>query len=233
MKRTRSRFRQFRSNLSQEIRESNVLPQELQNKMVKELDKRLDLDVDELLASPKLKVELSPAELDKILLEFYNGVSEGPGGDVLRMIGGGANVGRQKYYMKQQAMRLKRVQRQEEKNQKLSNGIQLSNNSASLTPEFLPDVGTGVSSTITKGIKESLKRNFLPKNTLHVSSAPSSKVEKSNETEKGSQKDTPTMTLNRIQMSGVSRSNIFCSLPRTSFLPKVPHFQSKLPSPLI
>ena len=72
--------------------------------MVKELDKRLDLDVDELLASPKLKVQLSPAELDRKLLEFYNSVTEGPGGDVLRMIGGGANVGRQTYYMKQQAM---------------------------------------------------------------------------------------------------------------------------------
>ena len=107
VKRIRSRFRLFRSQLSQEIQQSNVLPKELQQRLVKELNKRLDLDVDTLLGSPKLRLQLSPAELDKRLLEFYNTVSESSSGDVLRVIGGGNNVGRQNYYLKQQAQKSK------------------------------------------------------------------------------------------------------------------------------
>jgi hypothetical protein len=71
-------------------------------KLISELDKRLDVDLDELLNSPKLRVKLSPAKLDKLLLELYDGVTKGPGGDVFRVIGGGANVGRQALYIKQQ-----------------------------------------------------------------------------------------------------------------------------------
>lgn len=71
--------------------------------MITELDKRLDLDLDEILESPKLRLQLSPAELDKQLLDLYTKVSESPSGDVFRVIGGGANVGRQNLYMKQQA----------------------------------------------------------------------------------------------------------------------------------
>ena len=71
VKKTRRLYRQFRSNLSKEIRQSYVLPKDIQLRLLKELDKRLDLDVDELLESPKLKVKLSPAELDRQLLEFY------------------------------------------------------------------------------------------------------------------------------------------------------------------
>lgn len=71
--------------------------------MVTELDKRLDLDLDEILESPKLRLQLSPAELDKQLLDLYTKVSEGPSGDVFRVIGGGTSVGRQNLYMKQQA----------------------------------------------------------------------------------------------------------------------------------
>ncbi len=81
----------------------SVLPKELQKRMTTELDKRLDLDLDEVLESPKLKLQLSPAELDKQLLDLYTKISEGPSGDVFRVIGGGANVGRQNLYMKQQA----------------------------------------------------------------------------------------------------------------------------------
>lgn len=82
---------------------SSVLPKELQKRMISELDKRLDLDIDEILESPKLRLQLSPAELDKQLLDLYTKVSDGPSGDVFRVIGGGANVGRQNLYMKQQA----------------------------------------------------------------------------------------------------------------------------------
>lgn len=101
-RKTRGRYRNFRTRLSQEITKSNVLPKELQHRLIAELDKRLDIDLDELLDSPKLRVKLSPAKLDKLLLELYNSVTEGPRGDVFRVIGGGANVGRQHLYLKQQ-----------------------------------------------------------------------------------------------------------------------------------
>lgn len=84
---------------------STVLPRELQKRMISELDKRLDLDLDEILESPKLRLQLSPAELDKQLLDLYTKASQGPSGDVLRVIGGGANVGRQNLYMKQKAQK--------------------------------------------------------------------------------------------------------------------------------
>ncbi len=203
--------------------------------MVKELEKRLDLDVDELLYSPKLKLTLSPGELDKLLLEFYNNVSEGPGGDVLRMIGGGANVGRQKYYMKQQALRLKRLQQQEEKNQKLlsdeATAITGPRNSFSLPPEFLEDVGTGESSIVTKKIKQLLKRNFIPNtsNPRNPTSGVNNEGDKIKSTKKTLKKDTPMMSLK----IGYSRSYTMYLLPKTSFLRTTSPIRSKLPTLLI
>ena len=82
-----------------------VLPQKLKDRLVSELDKRLDLDLDEFLTSPKLRLKLSPAELDKALLEFYDRTSESPGGDLLRLIGGGGQVGLQNLYIRRQAER--------------------------------------------------------------------------------------------------------------------------------
>jgi hypothetical protein len=73
-----------------------------------ELDKRLDIDIDAVLDSPKLRIQLSPAELDKRLLSFYNEITKGPSGDVLRVIGGGTNVGMQNLYMKRQANKRRR-----------------------------------------------------------------------------------------------------------------------------
>lgn len=102
-RKTRGRYRNFRTRLSQEITKSDVLPKELQQRLIAELDKRLDVDLDELLDSPKLRVKLSPAKLDKLLLDLYDGVTKGPSGDVFRVIGGGSSVGRQHLYLKQQA----------------------------------------------------------------------------------------------------------------------------------
>eukprot|EP00566_Odontella_aurita_P001677 CAMPEP_0113546674 /NCGR_PEP_ID=MMETSP0015_2-20120614/11934_1 /TAXON_ID=2838 /ORGANISM="Odontella" /LENGTH=897 /DNA_ID=CAMNT_0000447149 /DNA_START=463 /DNA_END=3153 /DNA_ORIENTATION=- /assembly_acc=CAM_ASM_000160 len=102
---SRERYRQFRGRLSQEIKQSNVLPADLQQRLLKELDKRLDLDLDEVLQSPKLRLKLSPAELDKQLLEFYDSVTKGPRGDILRVIGGGNDVAMQDFYLKRQTMR--------------------------------------------------------------------------------------------------------------------------------
>jgi hypothetical protein len=69
------------------------------------LDKRLDLDIDEILDTPKLRIKLSPAELDKQLLELYDTISESPGGDVLRILGGGGQIGLQNLYLKRHAER--------------------------------------------------------------------------------------------------------------------------------
>ena len=70
-----------------------------------ELDKRLDIDLDALFESPTLRVKLSPAELDKSLLELYDAISESPGGDILRVIGGGGQIAFQNLYMRRHAER--------------------------------------------------------------------------------------------------------------------------------
>ena len=70
-----------------------------------ELEKRLDLDIDRILESPKLRLQLSPAELDKQLLDLYKKVADGPSGDILRIIGGGKEVALQDFYIKKQAAR--------------------------------------------------------------------------------------------------------------------------------
>jgi hypothetical protein len=73
--------------------------------LVSELEKRLDLDIDRILDSPKLRLQLSPAELDQRLLYLYNNVTEGLAGDVLRIIGGGQEVALQDFYIKSRAAR--------------------------------------------------------------------------------------------------------------------------------
>lgn len=92
---TRNRYRQFRSRLSNEIQESNVLPKPVQDRLVSELNKRLDLDLDDILGSPKVRLSLSPAELDKQLLDLYEKVTEGPGGEAVRFVFGGEYTAKQ------------------------------------------------------------------------------------------------------------------------------------------
>jgi hypothetical protein len=82
-----------------------VLPTQLRDRLVADLDKRLDLDIDELLESPKLRLQLSPAELDKSLLELYDTVSKSPGGDLLRLIAGGGQIGLQNLYMRRRTQK--------------------------------------------------------------------------------------------------------------------------------
>lgn len=112
-RRTRGRYRNFRSRLSQEISKTQVLPKDLQQRLITELDKRLDVDLDELLSSPKLRVKLSPAKMDKLMLELYDSVVQGERGDVFRVIGGGATVGRQLRYIKEQQSKLSKSQYQD------------------------------------------------------------------------------------------------------------------------
>lgn len=100
---TRSRFRQFRSKLSEEIRQSKVFPKSIEQKIVVELDKRLDLDLDEILNSPKLRFKLSPAELDAQLLDMYISLTQGPGSDAIRSILGGEYVLKQNLKSRKQS----------------------------------------------------------------------------------------------------------------------------------
>jgi len=111
LSRSRERYRQFRLLLSDYVKQSKVLPKKVQKTFVEELDKRLDIDIEATLQSPTLRVKLSPAELDKNLLDFYNDVTGGAGGDVIRVIGGGAYVGRQHLYLKQLAQKRRREER--------------------------------------------------------------------------------------------------------------------------
>jgi hypothetical protein len=138
-----------------------VLPKNIQERLVADLEKRLDLDLDTMLESPKLRLKLSPAELDKQLLEFYNVVTKGPSGDVLRLIGGGNDVGKQNEYLKRQAKKKK------------NNTVHASSESASTSVNGLPLLGDstipddvssgGAPSTPTRGVKSALRRN-LPLN---------------------------------------------------------------------
>lgn len=77
----------------------------MKERFITELDKRLEVDIDQVLDSPKLRLQLSPAELDKQLLELYKKVADGPSGDILRLIGGGQEVGLQDLYIKRKAAR--------------------------------------------------------------------------------------------------------------------------------
>lgn len=181
VKNTRERYREFRAKLSQEIRQSNVLPADLQNRMLTELDKRLDLDLDELLSSPKLRLQLSPAELDKRLLDLYKAVSENPGADLLRTVMGGANVGRQSLYLKQQAQKAKARAR-------------LENGEKTVFPQFLEDVGLSGDGTATKWIKRTLRRN-LQQNTSHTFLPDKSLSPKSEIRQADSEKEFPKMML--------------------------------------
>ena len=81
-----------------------MLPDRVKDRLISELDKRLDLDIDRILESPKMRLQLSPAELDRQLLELYKKVTEGPSGDVFRIIGGGQEVAMQSLYIKNRAI---------------------------------------------------------------------------------------------------------------------------------
>jgi hypothetical protein len=91
--------------LCSNVQQFAVLPTRAKDLLVKELNKRLDLDIDRIIESPKLRLQLSPAELDQRLLELYKSVAEGPTGDVLRIIGGGQEVALQDFYIKSRATR--------------------------------------------------------------------------------------------------------------------------------
>lgn len=143
---TRHRYRQFRSRLSNEIMQNKVLPRSLKERLATDLEKRLDYDIDEILESPKLRLKVSPAELDKQLLELYDQISAGPGGDILRLIGGGGQVGMQNMYMRRLA------QKQKKRTGTLPDPV----------PFYLMDTESGEDNprTPVAGIRRALRRNL-------------------------------------------------------------------------
>jgi hypothetical protein len=125
-----------------------VLPRPVRERLLVELNKRLDIDIDEMFDSPKLKVKLSPAELDKSLLELYDKISQSSSGDVLRVIGGGGPVALQNLYMKRQAAKKSR------KNL-LNGGI------VDVLPTFMGEIEGGEKSrTATQRVRWALSRNL-------------------------------------------------------------------------
>lgn len=184
LRQSRARYRQFRSRLSQEVQQNNgkykhtswlglslgfvdtntsvvvVLPAPLKQRMLNELDKRLDLDIDNVLETPKLRLKLSPAELDKQLLELYNRVTDGPGGDILRMFGGSQEIARQNLYLKRHA------RREREKNK-------TNQTSLAFGPfDSLDEDSDAGKRTASQQVKWSLRRNLPKSITPFPQSAP-------------------------------------------------------------
>lgn len=116
-----------------------------------ELDSRFDLDIDEFLESPKLRLKLSPAELDKSLLELYDTVSESPGGDILRLIGGGGVIAMQNLYMRRRA--------EKDRWRKLKEGVAL-DIFPTYVDEYDDDSEEDKNGTVTQLIRRSLRRNI-------------------------------------------------------------------------
>jgi len=158
----RARYRLFRSKLSAELSSSTVLPPALQQTLTRELNRRLDLDVDTLLnsPSPKLRLQLSPAELDKRLLDFYDDMAGGPRGDVLRWIGAGGSgtVSAQWQYLRR--MELGRKVKEEWGRTK-KGGWGKGAGARVGGPVFLEDGGeAGRGPSATKWVKRVLRRNM-------------------------------------------------------------------------
>ena len=130
------------------------MPGPLKERLLSELDKRLDLDIENVLETPKLRLKLSPAELDKQLLELYIRVTDGPGGDILRMFGGSQEIAQQNLYLKNHAKR-----------ERARNKV----NQTSLAfgqSDALDEDTDAEKRTASQWVKWSLRRNFpLPQST--------------------------------------------------------------------
>lgn len=213
---SRERYRQFRGRLSQEIRQSNVLPVDLQQRVLKELDKRLDLDLDEVMLSPKLRLKLSPAELDKQLLEFYDTITQGPRGDILRVIGGGNDVAMQDFYLKRLARRQSGKKDLKPVEDEIFSGATFG------LPLLLDDATAEEEPSPTKWIKQALRRN-LPQQQSGSLIPLSAKKGSRRSGPAGSQKDSPKMCVRDVnsllvfQLSDAIRASL--PRPQQTFLP--------------
>jgi hypothetical protein len=157
------------------------------------------------MSSPKLRVKLSPAKLDKLLLELYDSVTDGPSGDVFRVIGGGLNVGKQNLYLKQQQL----------KNAKTTYHEDFSDDSENITPVTL--------------VKRALSRNFPAKWRQDVDDDTLTSASKVNSSVGERQKQAPKMSL--VKKSTPQMNLSMQVIHRGSFAPYRPSMRSY--SPLI
>jgi len=147
---THNWYHLFQTKLCTNLQQNKVLPKALKEPLIHELDTRLlDLDLDKVLASPKLWLKLLPAELDKSLLEHYDKISESPSRDALWEIGdGGRPIGLQNLYMRRRQS-LKERQR--------------SGSMPELFPSYIDDTDTdGDDQSASQWVRRAVKRN-LPK----------------------------------------------------------------------
>jgi len=165
------------------------LPKKLRDRLVAELDKRLDLDIDEILDSPKLRLQLSPAELDKSLLDLYDKISHSPSGDVLRLLSGGGQIGLQNLYMKRQALKKNR--------RNLMNGGKLD-----LLPYFIGEsVDTDEEDrTASQWVRWALSQN-LPRMSTSLQ-ATKKNEESSSLSENAAERKPPTMSFGHHRQAG-------------------------------
>mmetsp|Transcript_18964 Transcript_18964/g.26766 ORF Transcript_18964/g.26766 Transcript_18964/m.26766 type:complete len:945 (-) Transcript_18964:1343-4177(-) len=227
---SRETYRQFRSRLSQEVQQSNVLPKELQKRMVAELDKRLDVDIETLLDSPKLRLQLSPAELDSRLLKFYKDITKGQLGDVLRIIGGGTEVGRQTLYIKKQASK------QRNREMKLANSTVSSIDW--LPPgldDILDDTSDPTESIATQMVKRALKRNLPVRKASSLNAAHNDANEQQNglRVQSKNKRDTTKMSLSILGRGDACQQPIIGvpvqHITKTGFIPRSMRRQSYIP----
>lgn len=177
--------------------QSNVLPPKLKEQLTAELGKRLDLDIDKILESPKLQLQLSPAELDKRLLELYEGVAEGPSGDLLRVIGGGQDVAFQNLYIKRRARR--------ERQKSFSHSMGESFGS------FETDEFDGNQRSASQRVRRALRRNML-KNSSRTD-------EDDTKSQQGPDEQKSKLNMSRGTRFGFAPSRMVSTAKRNHFCP--------------
>jgi hypothetical protein len=160
-----------------------VLPGKFRERLASELEKRLDLDFDEILESPKLRLQLSPFELDKSLLELYDKVAQGASGDVLRVIGGGGPVALQNLYMKRLAAKSSRREG--------GTGASFYDIFPSFAGEVDPDERER---TATQGVRWALRRN-LPRINNNRAPRKNPEIEPESQEPQLKNRQTPSMCL--------------------------------------
>ena len=90
------------------------------------------------------------------MLELYDSVVQGPRGDVFRVIGGGATVGRQNLYIKQQQSKLAQYE------QNLESAAAFADDGEASTPTSL------VKRALKRNLPRKLTNSALPNNSGHV-----------------------------------------------------------------
>ena len=174
LRNNRARYRTFRDRLSEELDDPTIpLPQFLKRRIRRELNRRMGLDIETMFDSPKVQLQLSPAELDRQLLDLYKWVSKSPGGDVLRVIGGGADVGKQNQYMRRARRRGRKSDQSKQSKLEIKRGITTpfegleSSSSAPTTVSFPPKFGQQAAQSVQQVLENNLaNQNRMLTNNL-------------------------------------------------------------------